>query len=915
MKEFHQKLIFFLFFLSGISALIYELVWVRRLSTVIGASSYATGTVLAVYMAGLAIGSFIFGRLIDKYDRRILKTSGYIQLAIAFSSILAYNLLDIAFKLSGFLKFTYCFMLLLLPATIIGGTLPVLSKFFYNIKDTGEGSRSTGILYAVNTLGAVIGAFLAGFLFIEILGLKTTLLTASAVNMLIGITFIMMDRKLTIGTSPPEPSSHYHLNNEDLVVLIVYGITGFIALSYEVLWMRLLLFSWKSTAYSFSVILTVYLFGSSLGSFVCARITRKMNRQSALFLLGAAEALTGIFVMISLPLTVKLPEAFAKFSASAGSWPASMTLKFLASFIAVIIPVFLLGAMFVLVVKILERSSGNAGKVTGSIFSANTIGCLLGPLVTSFILVPALGISGSMKLIVVINLLLCALILLIVKSLEGKSRKIIITLMAAGFILVILVPSFKQHFPGEKVLYYREGPVTTVKVVRGFNDTASRMFSNNWEVGNSLPGSIRYARIQGYLPLLLHGNPGSVFLLGLGAGMTAGAVSLFDLPIDCAEIAPEIVEGAAYFSNESYNILNNPSFNIIIDDGRNLLLRSAKKYDIIISDLVNPGKDVANLYSREYYETCRASLHNNGLFCQWISLAQVPEKDLKMILNGFYRTFPDSSLWLIGSGKLLGLVGTMKELKIDFNSIKRMLSLNDRILKDLSETTYTSPFTLIRWFLMGSDGIKKYARGISGMNTDDHPYIDYTAPKMAKDISVMAFSDVNELSLLREDVLSLVSGIKPQEKNIARMYLESGNYLQKGRILFDSGDERAAFHEFESALAINPMDEDAKYLMEISPAHERAALKAVERDPFNINARMNLAYIYTTNNEFDMAIRQINEVIRIQPHFMFFSNLASVYEKKGDTKTAINNYKKSLELNPGFELARKKLQYLLNNRD
>ncbi len=915
MKPINRRYVFFLFFLSGVSALLYELVWARRLSTVIGASSYATGTVLAVYMAGLAMGAFILGRFIDKYNKRILRTSGYIQLAIALSSILTYSLLDIAFKLSGFVKITYCFMLLLLPATIIGGALPVLSKFFYNMKDTGEGSRSTGILYAVNTLGAVIGAFLAGFIFIEIFGLKTTLLTASAVNMLIGITFILMDSKTTPLASPPEPSGHYHMNHEDLMVLIIYGITGFIALSCEVLWTRLLIFSWKSTAYSFSIILMIYLFGSSLGSFACSRITRGMNRQSTLFLLGAAEALTGAFVIISLPLMVKLPEIFAKFSASGISWPASIALKFLASFLAIIIPVFLLGAMFVLTVKILCHSSENAGKITGSILSVNTIGCLLGPLITSFILVPAMGISGSMKLIVFINLLLCALILLIAKTLESKSRRIIITLMAAVLILLIMVPSFKQHLPGEKVLYYREGPVTTAKVVRNFNDTASRMFSNNWDVGNSLPENIRYARIQGYLPLILHGNPGSVFLIGLGAGITAGAVSLFDLPVDCAEIAPEIVEGAALFSNENYDILNNPLFRIIIDDGRNLLLRSVKKYDVIISDLVNPGKDAANLYSREYYETCRDSLHNNGLFCQWISLAQVPEKDLKMLLNGFYRVFPGSSLWLIGSGKLLGLVGTMKELNIDFNSIKRMLSLNDKILKDISETTYISPFTLIRWFFLGSDGIKKYVRGTTGMNTDDHPYIDYSAPRMVKNVSVMAFSDVNEMAILREDVFPIISGIKPQEKNTARLYLESGNHLQKGRILFASGDERAAFYEFEAALTINPMDEDAKCLLEISPAYEKAALKEVEKDPFDIDARMNLAYIHTMNNRFDPAIKQLNEILRIQPHFMFFSNLANIYEKKGAPKKAISNYKKALELNPGFEFARKRLQALLNNRN
>ncbi len=313
-----QAVILILFFLSGASGLIYEVVWQGMLNLVIGNTTFATTTVVASFMGGLALGSFYFGRLVDRY-KKPLRLYAYLEIGIGIFAILfpfilsgilaiyisIYHHFLPTFYVSGLIKFALCFLVLLIPSFLMGGTLPVISKFFITTFDKlGWG---VGSLYGSNTLGGVVGAFCAVFFLITSLGVKETTYIATTVNILIAVVVLCLSRFL-VSDSPEKPKlrdkkigkieqqlyPRYILR----VVLVVYALSGFCALAYEVLWTRVLVFFIGRSTHAFAVMLTTYLLGLALGSLIFAKFLRKSKH--LLNLLAFIEVFIGLSALLSI---------------------------------------------------------------------------------------------------------------------------------------------------------------------------------------------------------------------------------------------------------------------------------------------------------------------------------------------------------------------------------------------------------------------------------------------------------------------------------------------------------------------------------------------------------------------------------------------------------------------------------------
>src|SRR6266571_4953178 len=778
MKSF--RLLYAIFFLSGATGLVYEVIWVRLTGLVFGNTSHAISTVLGAFMAGLALGSWKLGRQADRTENP-LRMYGLLEIGIGISAALVpliFRALDtfywaVAPSLSsipgggGFIRFGTSFIVLITPTFLMGGTLPVLTRFFTN--DIEEVERKVGVLYALNTFGAAAGSLLAALVLIPGIGnVRTTLIIAS-VNVAIGLFAIWMSsRTETVGreagpagfstsaTGLGAPRSSNPL--ADRLVLMTLVVSGFVSMMYEVSWTRALSAMIGSSTYAFSIMLVTFLVGIAFGSSIIGR-RRPAATLRLLGLMQLGVAIGGVVFLIGY-----LAAPYALLSlirAFYYTFPAILTIQFILCAGLMILATLCMGATFPIASQLYSNKFMILGRSIGNIYSVNTIGAIIGSLTAGFVLMPLIGTERTILVGLFFNSAMALLLLTEVKAARLAQAIAVVLLLVATVSMRggifwkpdamdrgILVYSkalqvrpeltISEHYEDTDVVYFKEGNNATISVRKGENYMALR---TNGKVDASNRDDMITQLTVGWLPGFYHPNPKNALVIGYGSGVTVGAVTSIKSieDIDCIEIEPAVFGAAKEFSEINRKSYENPRVHLTFNDARNYMNTTRKQYDVIISEPSNPWiAGVASLFTAEFYDRAAEVLKPDGVFAQWIQLYELDPEDLRMVLYEVQRRFPQVSVWVTDSDLIM--IATRQPQKLDMGRVARIVRSDANIMRDFREFLHTDrPEGLLAYYVMSTVAVRKFA-SMARRNTDDRPLLEFHAPRQL-------FADTRDLNV------------------------------------------------------------------------------------------------------------------------------------------------------------------------
>ena len=777
----HFSLIFSLlvavFFFSGLCGLIYEVVWSRMLYLIFGSTTYAVSTVIGVYMLGLAVGSYLCGKIITRI-KRLLRTYAVLELligvyALLFLFVLSFVdivhssvfplILDKPLILNCF-RILLSLLVLIVPTTLMGGTLPLLSQHLTRTPQSI--GKYVGWLYFINTIGAATGCFLGAFVLIPALGLHVSIWAAAGANIAIGLLVLALARNETapaplivsetrpLGTIPQQDAS---LSGRQ-AAWVVWGFacTGFMALVFEVAWTRSLILVFGSSVYSFATMLTTFLLGLALGSMIVSRLVDRFKHPVGVFCIFVV--LMGLFSLLTTPLIGNLPDLAVRwYDPQTTTWSGIIFMQFAMCF-AVMFPTTLMsGALFPLVSKIaMSRRNRTVGRTVGDVYAYNTIGGILGSVLTGFILVPFIGIEHSLQL----GGAACMIVGAVVFVMTGQGIRPARLLPAAGvlccaLLLPLLLPSWntfvlnmgvyrdtaklsdqlqKSDSPdleelnkGIETLFYKEGHAATVAVTQ--NKDGVRLLRINGKADGS-SGIDSFTQVLcGVLPLLYQQDPQTAMVVGLATGMTAGSALWFPLQdVDCIEISPTVIEASHFFDPVNNRPLEHDNLNLYELDARTWLMAMPKSYDVIISEPSNPWQTGnANLFTSDYYRLVKKRLNTGGTFCQWLPIYDLKPEHYKTLLNTLRKSFKYVNLWLFLSDTVL--VASDEPLELHPQQIDAVIQ-KPQAAGIFAQLDIHNLKDLLSFFYLDTPGVDRFLIGAPHtLNTDAFPIIEFSSPK------------------------------------------------------------------------------------------------------------------------------------------------------------------------------------------
>jgi spermidine synthase len=783
-------LVLLLFFLSGALALVYQVVWARMMTHVFGSTAVAVGTVLAAFMCGMAIGSWTIGRMADRH-RNPLRLYAWLEIGIAVAALLShlgldgmtavYPLLHGVFGgsviLLAVVRFLAAFGLVVAPTVLMGATLPVLSRFLMTRADT-IGAR-LGVLYSVNTLGAVVGVLLAGFYLIGAWGIHAPVYAAVIGNLVIGVVAWLASGSARIAGAVVDGKGGAELESREAtsgagagigsdipdlltlrIVLLGLGISGFTSFAYEVYWTRSLVFVLGNSTYALSTMLAAFLTGIALGSYGIRFVIARFGDRVAIF--GWIQVLLGVFSALALPLlfSIEDPQSLHRSVAGLSGQASTLVLtSFGVSFLVMLLPATLIGATFPLVGQLAVRQLSKAGASVGRVYAINTAGNVLGALLPGLVLLAWLGIQRGILAMATINIALGMLVLSI--RLFGRQNhpawKAILPIVFLGCVVLLMQASLGFQFPSQgqlshhRALFYREGPLATTKVFFDPANGEKHMSVDGITIGGT--GNTQFKQLLlAHLPRLLIDDTSRELSVGLGSGILAGESTLYPQvrDITVVEIEPSVIEGAAWFSQENHGVLEEDRLTVVGDDIGNFLRTTDERYRVISADEKTADEYASNgfSYSLEYYELLLEHLAAGGLVAQWVP-ATLPPRQYRMILRTFTNAFPHVQLWYFLPAHRQGpfnsiLVGSAEPVDIVVADIMRRFAENEEALQSLAPYGLTSVEALLPHFIADERTIRP-AVADAPINSLDHPRYefyhpwDYARDKVGKVIENQAF--------------------------------------------------------------------------------------------------------------------------------------------------------------------------------
>jgi len=745
------------FLLSGATGLVYQVLWVRMLGLVLGHSVLAISVVVAIFMAGLGLGARVAGSRAHRAGRPLF-SYGLLEAAIGalalFSPILIGAGADLFGRLSGGGESLAGVMLvavvvLLPPTTAMGATLPLLTRWYAREERTL--GRDMGWLYAVNTSGAVLGAALAGFVLLPSLGQPVTLYLAASINLVVALGALLLGRRHAFapawghrsGTEPTaavEKPEHVGAGALRPRVLVAFALSGAAALVNQVAWSRSFELFTGSTTYSFSLIVCAFIAGLALGGHVLAqRVDRSPDRVMLLAALNVGIALSGA---VLIPVLGELPFLLIGPLASlSGSFVAVQSFVFAVLFALVLLPTSLMGGTYPVAVRALASSADDAPVVVGRAYSWNTVGAVFGALTCGMLVIPWLGLRGSLWIAATLNLLAAALLL----APHKRQAWLLPLLGIAGLLLsppwnprhMNLAPHmYAADLAGDpaaldamaeqgSVLFHEEGRGATVTVLQ--RPEGARVLRINGKTDASTHSDRLSQGLLGHLPLLLSAGQDSVMMVGLGSGMSLSSVLSHRVKsVKVVELFPEVARAAEHFGDMLDAPLLDERTEMIVGDGRQALVYGQGRYDAIISQPTNLFvSGISTLFTVEFFEAMRGSLSEGGVAAVWLQGYLLPERDFRTVCRTFQQVFPGATLWNAGPFDYV-LIGAQGPLGLDSAELsQRIKSTADGMAGQW--TGIQQPGDLQRHFLLDSTSLRDFA-GSGRVQHDSDPFLEFTVP-------------------------------------------------------------------------------------------------------------------------------------------------------------------------------------------
>ncbi|HYP27733.1 MAG TPA: fused MFS/spermidine synthase [Blastocatellia bacterium] len=995
------------FFASGMSGLIYQVVWVRELVLVFGATTFAVSTVLTAFMGGLALGSYYFGRRAQRF-RDPLKVYGALEIGIGAYGILVplifaalpiiyqpfWERLHVSFLALSVTRFVFAALVLILPTALMGATLPVLSNYYARERDR-IGLR-VGSLYSLNTFGAVLGASVTGFILIPVLGMRASTVVAASINILLGVVALTVSRleeaapagRLDAAAGGPAPEgprkkgrdrkagkaarltragveTSEGLGRAEIVAtLAAFGLSGFIALSYEVIWSRVLALIIGSSVYAFSIMLTTFLIGLAVGASFASRVVDRIGKPLFAFALievgVGASSLLGAYVFNDLPYI--FVQVYRWIDPS--DFSVLLLVRFLIAALVMIVPTLLLGALFPLVVRIISVGANDrsTGQTVGDAYAANTLGSIVGSFASGFILIPWLGLLDSLRICIALNFVVAAALFFVSLRSAGRARpaagpsgfpryRVAGMVLSAAFMAGIILfeppwdsdvmssavyryaPSlsnlsqkefhdYLKHGQGETI-FYKEGITATIAVQE---QSGARVLKANGKPEASTTGDMPTQILIGTLPLLVREQTDDVLVIGLGSGITLGAVQQFPVKrVTCVELEPAIVEASHFFDQFNNRPLEDPRLRLLSNDGRNFIFTTDEKFDVIISEPSNPWlTGVANLFTLEYFKRGADRLRDDGVFSQWLQIYEMSPQDVKTLVATFKTAFPYVYLFRGAEGDLM-LLGSKVERKLELKNIQSHL-MNPKVASDHRRISADSPADIISRLYLGPKELAAFSDG-APINTDNNALIEFNAPRrvgtaeetvernvktlleyasspsahIAENDSVSGYANYALLPSL--DGKSRVSGEADFLLETALGAVKRSDYARAEQLLNYSLDIE------ETARARSVMGE-----LKLAQKDEGAAVeewnRALAMDPDHFFTLVNLGKHYLMNQDAARAAPYLDRALASEPESARAHHLRGLaYQAVGDNARAASEYRKAL---PDAEYTRGVKTFYLN---
>ncbi|USW94009.1 fused MFS/spermidine synthase [Pseudomonas proteolytica] len=772
-----------LLFTSGAAALVYQVLWIKQLSLVVGVEVYAITTGISAFFAGLALGSLLFGRWADRLARPLVLYAA-LEIFVAVLGVGATLALGMAAspfawleQRIGLLAWILPFALVGLPALLMGGTLPVLVRALnVDAKDLGQAG---GRLYAANTAGAIVGTLLTAFVLIATFGVRGSALVAALLNLLAAAGALLYVRHRATPTSTPSKTQPARL------ALVLYAIAGGVALGYEVVWSQSIVQFMSTRTYAFAVVLATYLAGLFIGSQLMARRVERLRDPWGVF--GLLIAGAGLVALLEIALlgrwlVLLQTQAEALVLSLGGVELAGMSARFaIAALCIVFVPTLLLGAAFPLALR-LSVGSAHVGRDVGAVVAFNTLGGIVGVMLCGFVLIPWLGLVRTLGLLAVIAGAVGYLAVRRGHGVKRGRRQAVAALGLLSLAVALLTPvdRLANLLPGARnasLKFYQEGRGATVAVViqgkgqRAFQRLYIQGVSNT---GDAMP-SLRYMRIQALLPLLIHnGEPHSALVIGFGTGITAGALLRYPGLEQrvVAELLPAVVQAAPLFKG-NYNAASDPGVQVRLRDGRQELLRSPQAYDLITLEPPPPSAaGVVNLYSRDFYQLAARRLEKHGLLAQWLPLPTQNIEDSQALVRSFLDVFPHASLWTSEFHEML-LVGSMEPIELDATRIRQRFE-QASVRSALAEVGIDSAPTLLATWVTDRNGLERFA-GQALAVTDDQPRIEYAPWVRSQEIKrvLPALLDLRVPAPLRNADPAFLRTLDAEQQRLMQFYRAS----------------------------------------------------------------------------------------------------------------------------------------------
>lgn len=784
-----------LVFLSGFAALIYQVLWMKQAGLLFGNTSHAASATLASFFAGLATGSWVLGKRVSKGSNP-MRTYAWLEVGIAASALLYFLVLGLfqmiypaIFQSVGrggwllLVKFALSLLLVFPPAFFMGGTIPVIGQFM--VRERQSFGRLSALMYGINTLGAAVGAALAGFYLPLWLGFNATCFTAIAVSGVIAALAFVLARKtpeVTFDasesdqdegggvTSSPAPLSRQERRRQERegsntrsgdagasevitapagpgkpLILALAFLSGLGVLALEVIWTRLFSQVLENSVYTFASILVVVLICLALGAAASSQLSRlKWPPLIVLTLLlvagGAAVTFTPVIFMA-------VTNDF-QLVASTGNWSAYVLLIFRTAFLTIGPSAFLLGTVFPFLMKVEEGGLKSPGLSLGRLATSNTVGAILGALICGFLLLDWLGMWRSMQVIALVYLA-AALILPLgwdLKSIVSKAACVVLILTNAIILDPASMPVVSRDplAAREKVVEVWEGSDCTVAVTDSQYGLAIRV-NSHYSLGAT--GAYMPEKFQADLPLMVMPETESVFFLGVGTGITAGSAlddrhARVDRVVAC-ELVPEVIEAAEKYMTDvqgfdtTGGLFEDPRAEVVIEDGRHYLMATDERFDMVNADLFVPFRSGAgSLYTVEHFESCRERLNPGGVFVQWLPLYQLTEYEFSVIARTMIEVFDQVSMWRHNfqpGDEIVALIGhqegeVLPPSDLDSSEAK-LFAVSGKDHRDLQRLNLPlDPQTILLFYGGNLTAARSLFDGYP-LNTDDRPIIEYMAPR------------------------------------------------------------------------------------------------------------------------------------------------------------------------------------------